>query len=210
MREYTLPDDATLEDLNKLDSIFVDSNLVRGKRYWYSVTTFGLPDITVLQIPQPDGSIRYDTLYSDNSESSIRENRIRIDVPFSSSEKLGEVLVVPNPYRVDEEYTYESGGWEGLARYWDENKRLIKFIHLPKGEWTLRIFSLAGDLITTIKNTAEGYMQGRQYFGEYRQDRGEISWDLLSESNRALASGVYIFSVESALGQQLGKFVLIR
>jgi len=210
MREYTLPDDATLEDLNKLDSIFVDSNLVRGKRYWYSVTTFGLPDITVLQIPQPDGSIRYDTLYSDNSESSIRENRIRIDVPFSSSDKLGEVLVVPNPYRVDEEYTYESGGWEGLARYWDENKRLIKFIHLPKGEWTLRIFSLAGDLITTIKNTAEGYMQGRQYFGEYRQDRGEISWDLLSESNRALASGVYIFSVESALGQQLGKFVLIR
>lgn len=211
LKEYSLPDDATLEDLNKLDSVFIDSNLVRGKRYWYAVTSFGLPDITVLQIPQPDGSLRYDTLYSENSESNIRENRIRIDVPFSPSEKLGEVMVVPNPYRVDEEYTYESGGWEGLARFWDENKRLVKFIHLPVGEWTLRIFTLAGDLITTIRNTADaGYMQGNRYIGEYREDRGEITWDLLSESNRALASGVYIFAVNSKYGDQYGKFVLIR
>ena len=210
LHEYSLSDDATLEDLNRLDSTFVDSNLVRGKRYWYAVTSFGLPDISIVPIPQPDQTVRYDTLYSDNSESSLRENWIRIDVPFSPSEKLGEVLVVPNPYRVDEEYTYESGGWEGLARYWDENKRLIKFIHLPTGEWTIRIFTLAGDLITTIKNTVDGYMQGNRYFGEYREDRGEISWDLLSESNRALASGVYIFSVNSKFGDQYGKFVLIR
>jgi len=210
LREYSLPDNATLADLNLLDSVFVDSNLVRGKRYWYAVTSFGLPDITILQIPQPDGSTRYDTLYSENSESSIRANRIRIDVPFSPSEELGKVLVVPNPYRVDEEYTYESGGWEGLARYWDENKRLVKFIHLPMGEWTLRVFTLAGDLITTIQNKPEGYTQGNNYLGEYREDRGEITWDLLSESNRALASGVYIFAINSKYGDQYGKFVLIR
>jgi hypothetical protein len=210
LREYSLPDNATLADLNLLDSVFVDSNLVRGKRYWYAVTSFGLPDITILQVPQPDGSTRYDTLYSENSESSIRENRIRVDIPFSPSEELGKVLVVPNPYRVDEEYTYESGGWEGLARYWDENKRLVKFIHLPMGEWTLRVFTLAGDLITTIQNKPEGYTQGNNYLGEYREDRGEITWDLLSESNRALASGVYIFAINSNYGDQYGKFVLIR
>ena len=39
---------------------------------------------------------------------------------------------------------------------------------------------------------------------------GELSWDILSESNRALASGVYVFTVESDLGTQVGKFVLIR
>ena len=211
LKEYSIPDTATEWSLNNLDSVFVDSNLVRGKRYWYAVTAFGLPDITVLPIPQKDGTIIYDTLYSENSESSLRENWIKIDLPFSPSENLGEVMVVPNPYRVDMEYTYESGGWEGYAKYWDENKRVIKFIHMPMGEWMVRIFSLAGDLITTISNKiTTGYKQGNKYMGEYDEMRGEITWDLLSESNRALASGVYIFTVESDLGKQIGKFVLIR
>ena len=87
--------------------------------------------------------MRLDTLYSENSESSFRENWVRVDLPFSVSEELGKVLVVPNPYRVDQEYTYESGGWEGMAKFWDESKRMVKFIHLPKGEWTLRIFTMA-------------------------------------------------------------------
>jgi hypothetical protein len=211
LKEYSIPDTATEWSLNNLDSVFIDSNLVRGKRYWYAVTAFGLPDITVLPIPQKDGTVRYDTLYSENSESALRENWTRIDLPFSPSEKIGEVLVVPNPYRVDREYTYENGGWEGLAKYWDENKRVIKFIHLPKGEWTLRIFTIAGDLITTILNKQTcGYLQGNRRMGDYMEARGEITWDLLSESSRALASGVYIFCVESDLGNQIGKFVLIR
>jgi hypothetical protein len=136
---------------------------------------------------------------------------VRVDLPFSVSEELGKVLVVPNPYRVDQEYTYESGGWEGMAKFWDESKRMVKFIHLPKGEWTLRIFTMAGDLITTISNTvANGYRQGGRWMGDYTEERGEVSWDLLSESNRALASGLYVFSVESDFGNQIGKFVLIR
>jgi hypothetical protein len=72
------------------------------------------------------------------------------------------------------------------------------------------VFTLAGDLITTIQNKPEGYTQGNNYLGEYREDRGEITWDLLSESNRALASGVYIFAINSNYGDQYGKFVLIR
>jgi hypothetical protein len=211
LKEYSIPDTATEWSLNNLDSVFIDSNLVRGKRYWYGVTSFGLPDITVLAVPQPDGSLRLDTLYSENSESSLRENWVRVDLPFSTSETIGKVLVVPNPYRVDQEYTYENGGWEGMAKYWEESKRMVKFIHLPKGEWTVRIFTMAGDLITTISNTqTDGYQQGNKWMGDYTEDRGEISWDLLSESNRALASGLYVFSVDSDLGSQIGKFVLIR
>jgi hypothetical protein len=41
-------------------------------------------------------------------------------------------------------------------------------------------------------------------------DKGEVSWNLLSASNRALASGVYVYAVESEYGRQVGKFVLIR
>ncbi|MBA4313342.1 MAG: hypothetical protein C0417_12015 [Chlorobiaceae bacterium] len=216
LKEYSIPDSAklwTIEELvaKYLDSTFVDSPLVRGKKYWYSVTAFGLPDITIISVQQPDNTVRYDTLYSLNSESDISQNRVSIDLPFAPSTEIGKVLVVPNPYRVNEEYTYENGGWEGVAKMWDESKRKVKFIHLPTGEWTVRIFTLVGDLITTIKNTqASGYTKGDQLFGEYRPDRGEFEWDLLSESYRALASGVYVFSVESSFGAQIGKFVLIR
>jgi hypothetical protein len=118
-----------------------------------------------------------------------------LDLAFSSSQKLGEVLVVPNPYRVDRDYTLESGGWEGRARDWTESSRVLKFIHLPQ-RCTIRVFTLAGDHVTTIEHD-DPY-------------RGEEEWNILSESNRALASGVYLFTVESDLGRQVGKFVLIR
>ena len=118
-----------------------------------------------------------------------------MDLYFSVADTLGKVLVVPNPYRVDKDYTFENGGWEGLTRDWDEGKRKVKFIHLPT-RCTIRIFSLAGDIISTLQHEDS--------------QKGELDWDLLSDSRRALASGVYVFTVESDLGRQIGKFVLIR
>ncbi|MDI6766916.1 MAG: hypothetical protein QME52_08855, partial [Bacteroidota bacterium] len=128
-------------------------------------------------------------------ESSVLASRKRIKMPFSVSHELNKVLVVPNPYRVDEDYTFEMGGYEGRAKVWNENKRLLKFIHLPP-KCTIRIFTLTGDIITTLyhENT----------------ERGELDWNLISESNRAIASGVYVFTVESEYGTQMGKFVVIR
>ncbi|MGA2624613.1 MAG: hypothetical protein ABSF91_15275, partial [Bacteroidota bacterium] len=62
---------------------------------------------------------------------------------------------------------------------------------------TIRIFTLAGELVTTLTNVGSS-------------TPGEIEWNLLSQSNRALASGLYVFTVESQAGKQIGKFVLIR
>ena len=221
LREYSIPATAALEDIERLDSTFVDSFLVRGKRYWYSVTAFGLPDITLLQVVDPiTGQVRYDTLKSENVESAFSQNYIKIDVPFDvSRDKNGKVAVVPNPYRVDQDYTYENGGWEGQAVKWDEQKRRVKFIYLPAGEWVLRIFTLTGELVSTIQNTTtSGYINSGEpnpdYDRTYKEDRGEIEWNLVSENRRALASGVYVFTVESLNpnigGTQIGKFVLIR
>ena len=212
MREYLIPDTATLWSLEHIDSVFIDSNLSREKSYWYSVTTVGMPNITIVSIPMEDGGVRYDTLYSDYTESGFSENSVKVDVPISfASEEAGNVLVVPNPYKVTEYYSSDYGGWEGPERDWNENKRLVKFIRLPKGEWTLRIFTLVGEKVTVIKNTiSNGYEQGGRWIGPYREDRADINFDLLSESGRALASGVYIFLIDSEYGQQTGKFVLIR
>lgn len=200
LKQFDLPGDAYEYNVG-LDSVFVDSNLVRGKRYWYSVTSFGIPDITVLEIPDSVG-VHYDTLYAQNAESPFSGNQQRVDLLFSAADTLGKVLVVPNPYRVDQDYTFESGGWEGRASSWTEDKRLVKFIHLPR-KCTIRIFTLAGDQVTTLN-----YDAGANHPGH--PDAGEIEWNLLSESGRALASGLYVFTVESDLGTQVGKFVLIR
>ncbi len=211
MHEYLLPDTSTEWSLAQMDTTFIDSNLVYGKRYWYAVTSIGLPDITVVKVPMPDGSTRYDTLYSEYSESSLRENWVKVDMSFLPSEEPGKVLVVPNPYRTDQKYSFENGGWEGHEWFWDENMRLVKFIHLPKGEWTIRIFTLVGEKVTVIKNTiSNGYEEGGKWIEGYREDRGEISYRLVNESGRALASGVYLYIVDSDLGQQTGKFVVIR
>lgn len=207
LREFDMKDDEYGYNVG-LDSGFVDSNLVRGKRYWYSVTSFGIPDIAIIERPNPSGTgIIRDTLLTESAESSVLENKQRVDLSFSASNNLGEVLVVPNPYRVDGDYTYENGGWEGRGRLWDESKRLIKFIHLPK-KCTIRVFTMAGDLVATMDYQSPQVQNAAGQIVD--SNEGELEWNLLSESNRALASGLYVFSVESDLGRQIGKFVLIR
>jgi hypothetical protein len=121
-----------------------------------------------------------------------------VNVRFLASNQRN-VAVVPNPYRGDADYTSATGGYEGSPVTWDGSKRLIKFIHLPR-TCTIRIFSLAGDLITTLTYQAPSSLP----------DLGELTWNLFSESGKPLASGVYVFSVESPLGTQVGKFVVIR
>ncbi|TAK53096.1 MAG: hypothetical protein EPO24_14865 [Bacteroidetes bacterium] len=180
-----------------IDTFFVDTNLFRGKTYWYSVTSYGMPTLSIIERPDSLGNVTYDSLVTDGGESDVLENAIRVNLPFSVSEQLGEVLVVPNPYRVDEDYTLENGGWEGRRSTWSEGNRLLKFIHLPR-KATIRVFTLAGDLVTTLEHDAGN------------EDRGELEWNILSESNRALASGIYVYTVESDYGRQIGKFVLIR
>jgi len=194
LRQFEVKDSAA-ETVTPLDSVFIDSNLVQGRVYWYAVTSFGVPDYAVINYHDFDASVKIDTIAVEFNESDLLDNRQRVKLSFSVSKKLGDVLVVPNPYRVDQDYTFENGGWEGRSSKWTENDRSIRFIHLPP-KCTIRVYSLSGDVITTL----------------YHEDatQGDLQWNLISESNRALASGVYIFTVESDFGKQVGKFVLIR
>ena len=122
-------------------------------------------------------------------------SRKRVKLPFSVSNELNRVAVVPNPYRINEDYTFESGGYEGRQKSWNEDKRVLKFIHLPP-KCTIRIYTMTGEIVSTI----------------YHEDtaQGEQDWNLKSDSNRSIASGVYVFTVESDYGKQIGKFVVIR
>jgi hypothetical protein len=39
---------------------------------------------------------------------------------------------------------------------------------------------------------------------------GDQWWDLLSENRQLVSSGIYIYHIQSTVGEQVGKFVVIR
>ncbi|MGB7054627.1 MAG: hypothetical protein WBE28_04830, partial [bacterium] len=110
---------------------------------------------------------------------------------FTDSTMTLNVKVVPNPYIIANE-------WQ--TRF---VQRRLKFINLPN-ECTIRIFTLNGELIKTLKHseTSEG--------GVSNDLGGDEWWNILSENRQVVASGVYIFHIESEVGEQVGKFVIVR
>jgi hypothetical protein len=103
------------------------------------------------------------------------------------------VKVVPNPYIVDNE-------WQRSSLI-----RRVRFINLPN-QCTIRIFNLNGELVKTLLH-AETTAEGK---GVVNNAGGDEWWDLLSASRNLVASGVYIFNVESKVGEQTGKFAIVR
>ncbi|MGQ9678452.1 MAG: hypothetical protein ACUVUD_04140 [bacterium] len=99
------------------------------------------------------------------------------------------VKVVPNPYIV-------FNGWEKTSE-----QRVIKFTHLPN-TCTIRIFTTAGDLLKVIehKDTKKSLFD----------EGGTATWDLVNDYGQLIAPGVYIFYVESPVGEYTGKFMVIH
>ncbi len=203
LKQVDIDDELHFEYDTGIEYEFVDSNLKVGKTYWYAVTSFSIPRLTLVNIPDPNGGPpRIDTVTTPYAESDIGENATLVQLPFHPSSALGEVKVVPNPYRTDADYTHEQGGWEGLSRLWTEDRRVIWFTHLPS-KAVVRIFSISGDIVATLHHDDAHRVSGNM-------PEGQEEWNLLSDSGRAIASGVYVFSVESDFGTQIGKFVVIR
>jgi hypothetical protein len=103
------------------------------------------------------------------------------------------VKVVPNPYIVNNEWQRSS-----LVR------RLC-FINLP-GRCAIRVSNLAGELVKTVLHNG-GVSDGN---GINRNPDGVEWWNLLNEYGQLIASGVYVFHVDSDVGEQVGKFAVIR
>ena len=70
-------------------------------------------------------------------------------------------------------------------------------MHLPRALCTIRIYTLAGDLV-------------EQFDHDARNGDGQASWDLISRNGQDVESGVYLFTVDSSAGHQIGKFVVVR
>jgi hypothetical protein len=134
------------------------------------------------------------------------------------------VLVVPNPYRLDADYTrpFMAGagpqGWEdeglswenqddGSADFWPQQDRRMDFVNLPK-VCLIRIFTVSGDLVQVLPHNLQGD-HDRNWQSPYSE-----SWNLNNRNFQMVAPGLYIYSVEDKTDEgkgkmQTGKFVII-
>jgi len=100
-----------------------------------------------------------------------------------------EVKVVPNPYIVFDQ-------WETSS-----DSRRIKFTHLPM-TCTIRVFTLGGDLVKVLAHKDDP---------KHPLDNGGTEgWDLLNDNDQLIASGVYVYHVQSDVGEYTGKLVFIH
>jgi hypothetical protein len=75
--------------------------------------------------------------------------------------------------------------------------RHVDFMGLPRAPSRLKVYTVSGDLVwETDHDGSEG--------------NGQARWNLISRNGQDVESGIYLFTVDSGLGHQVGRFVLIR
>ncbi len=161
-------------------------NLQPSMPYYFSVTAFDY------------GSLKIDL---GALESSPLVNAVR-EYPLASANEVEDqglgVIVFPNPYRIDGNYA--AAGYENRDRTKSsERSREIHFANLPK-ICTIRIFSIDGDLIRQIEHNRPEGGPGSQ----------EEVWNVISRNTQAVVTGIYLWHVQSDMGEQLGKLVIIK
>ncbi len=102
---------------------------------------------------------------------------------------LQNVIVVPNPYVVANEFELPS------YRPDLRGERVIQFRNLPQ-ECTVRIYTITGELVRTLhKNDLTNY----------------INWDVLSSESARIGYGVYIYHIETPTGAtKIGRLGVIK
>jgi len=166
-----------------------------GFKYFGAVTSFDI------------GSDAIESL-----ESGTSQNKAEAIPSPSPAEVAGrKVTVFPNPYRVE-------------AR-WDANDLVrdhyLWFANLPK-RCTIRIYTLGGDLVFDTDFDGATY-QGQGARGIFNpREEFDVSaptlsgsmygWNMISKNGQAVATGLYMFSVEDkdGGGRQVGKFLIVK
>jgi hypothetical protein len=161
---------------------FVDTRGVKnGHPYFYSITAYSTPPCTQGEdCPELHG------------RPLATEGLLVYPRPDAVSES-GKVYVVPNPWTPDVLDT----PWSFIPSTYDPTGTRISFMNLPRSECIIKIFTLAGDLVQTIHHDGS-------------QGHGMATWNMISRNGQDVVAGIYLFSVESDFGTQVGKLVIVR
>ena len=195
--EIELPDPVTFEGDTTVYSYKYELNgLLSGWQYEISITAFDR------------GSEVFEV---SSLESSPNVNAVRVfpgtpvNKNFGSKDDQFEVGVYPNPYRVN-------AAWDGNQ----EGERKLYFYNLPaKAE--VRIYTVAGDIVSEFTHNSETYNGDIGWFASFSDDPrvlpgGEHAWDIQSNANQILTTGLYLYSVKDLSSDkiQTGKIVIIK
>lgn len=171
-------------------------NVRDGFKYWVAVTSYDT------------GTHEIDPL-----ESGIAQNRTFTIPGVRREEVEGRgVFVFPNPYRGD--------------AAWDEEllrDRYLWFAGLP-ARCKIRIYTLSGDLVQTIDfdertygaTNARGIYDPDDVWNPAREiprlSGSMAAWDLTTRKDQAVASGLYLFSVEDLDSGEIerGRFLILK
>jgi hypothetical protein len=160
--------------------VVTDPEPLNGFDYLYAVTSIAETLTPFAGFLRAD---RYESpLAWDFGQRVVPRVEARADAP--------QVWVVPNPFRA-------KADWDRPPTYGDRLTRHLDFMGLPRARCTIQIWTLAGDLVATIDHDGT-------------QGSGQAPWNLVSRNGQEVASGVYLFTVRSELGDARGRFVVIR
>jgi hypothetical protein len=158
---------------------YVDREVLNGFDYVYVVTTRAV----IPSDPFVRRSQRFESPFVASFSDLVTPREEARDVHPS-------VWVVPNPFR-------GGASWDRPEIRGDVLTRHVDFMGMPRAHATIKIWTLAGDLVARIDHDGSG--------GD-----GQARWNLVSRSGQDVASGIYLFTVESPLGSETGRFVIMR
>jgi hypothetical protein len=167
-------------------------NLLNGWQYLFAVTAFDEGD------PENGLGIL-------ESSPLVNFERVLPGTPAQEDPNV-EVGVYPNPY-------YGEAFWDGSA----ERLRKIYFFNLPS-ECEITIYTLAGDIVRKIQHTDASNGSDIRWFETFASDGnqkfagGEHAWDLITDDDQAIATGLYLFTVKNKRNDDIkkGKFLVIK
>ena len=187
-----------------LDSILVlpDNTEVLWPYYEYEYTVKGLQlaepvylAVTAFDFGNPAADLS-------SLESSPLSTAIEI-WPVNSADVVDQTRpkpgVYPNPYRLADDYNAQ--GWEnadGLTPD-PERARKITFTNVPN-VCTVSIYTLDGDLVRRLDHEEPAGSS----------DATVVVWNLISRNTQAVKTGLYIYTIESKFGTDIGKLVIIK
>jgi hypothetical protein len=188
--------------------MFEDDNVLNGVEYTYAVVAYDMgvePPYHVTYVDIGNGQFEtvVDTNYSnpnkwadpdgyaslENSKGTtiLDRNFIQVYPGVTPLNNLNNVKVVPNPYVAGSKFN-ETG-----------HLRRIRFTNLTEN-CTIRIYTLAGELVTTLKHQNEF--------------SGNAFWDMRTINNQEAGPGLYIYHVQEDGNVKndpfIGKFAVVR
>jgi hypothetical protein len=172
---------------------FIDRDVHNGIFYFHSVTAtdFTADPVGATLVPIGPGL------------SGDPASNFKFSVPKSQAQTAEErakyganVYLVPNPATRSTLADFS----ELNPNASDPTGVRVEFRNLPRAQSTVRIFTLAGDLVIELAHDGTG--------GD-----GSLPWNLVSRNGQEIVSGIYLYSVQSddpKFDRVVGRFVVVR